>query len=293
MGGALRMRRARRPTCLLPPRPPQVLPETPAPTPPGTGPRRSPQHGPPGHAPPGCAARPPPRAALVRQWVAFAEGDLATAAAIALGGPPEARARGLQELRRGLGALEAHLSGRSFLVGDGVTLADVTVACALLAPFTQVLDAPSRAPFPAVTRWFLGCVRLPEFRAELGDVRLCGGGDPTPAPPGTPGEQPQGVSRGPGPGGLGQAEPPPAKSAAQLKKEAKKREKLEKFQQKQEKNRELQAQAQAKAKPSRARRELQGLRYETPTPPGCKKGMGGFGVPKTPLKPSRDPKNPP
>uniref|UniRef100_A0A8U7NGU7 Valine--tRNA ligase n=1 Tax=Corvus moneduloides TaxID=1196302 RepID=A0A8U7NGU7_CORMO len=88
-----------------------------------------------------------------------------------------------------------------------------------------------------------------------------------------PGEQPQGVSRGPGPGGPGQAEPPPAKSAAQLKKEAKKREKLEKFQQKQEKNRELQAQA--KAKPSRARRELQGLRYETPTPPGCKKDVGG------------------
>ncbi|KAM3657965.1 LOW QUALITY PROTEIN: valine--tRNA ligase [Ammospiza maritima maritima] len=98
------------------------------------------------------------------------------------------------------------------------------------------------------------------------------GGTPpseTPAVGGTPGsaEPPRGgVPGGPEP-------PAPAKSAAQLKKEAKKREKMEKFQQKQEKNRQLQAQA--KAKPGRARRELQGLRYETPTAPGCKKDVGG------------------
>ncbi|KAM7020803.1 LOW QUALITY PROTEIN: valine--tRNA ligase-like, partial [Acridotheres tristis] len=203
-------------------------------------------------SPPRLRGRDPPEAALVRQWVAFAEGELATAAAIAMGGPPEARPRGLQELRRGLAVLESHLSGRSYLVGDGLTLADVTVTCALLGPFTQALDP--RPPFPALSRWFLSCVRLPQFRAELGE-----GGSP-------------GVPRR---GGPGQAEPPPQKSAAQLKKEAKKREKMEKFQQKQEKNRELQAQA--KAKPSRARRELRGLRYETPTPPGCKKGRGDLG----------------
>uniref|UniRef100_A0A8U8C1D9 valine--tRNA ligase n=1 Tax=Geospiza parvula TaxID=87175 RepID=A0A8U8C1D9_GEOPR len=168
---------------------------------------------------------------------------------------PQARPHGLQELLRALGALESHLSsGRSFLVGDGVTLADVTVVCALLGPFTQVLDPPSRAPFPGVSRWFRCCVRLPQFRAELGDVRLYFW-----------------TFLGLKPSLLGP--PGPAKSAAQLKKEAKKREKMEKFQQKQEKNRQLQAQA--KAKPSKARRELQGLRYETPTPPGCKKDVGG------------------
>ncbi|XP_071276610.1 valine--tRNA ligase isoform X7 [Agelaius tricolor] len=193
-----------------------------------------------------------------------------------MGGPKQARARGLQELLRALGALESHLSsGRSFLVGDGVTLADVTVVCALLGPFTQVLDAPSRAPFPGVSRWFLSCARLPQFRAELGDLELCGGGGGAPeGTPGTPKETPEPPPGGV-PGGVPAAPPGPAKSAAQLKKEAKKREKMEKFQQKQEKNRQLQAQAQAKAKPSRARRELQGLRYETPTPPGCKKDVGG------------------
>ncbi|XP_071276609.1 valine--tRNA ligase isoform X3 [Agelaius tricolor] len=261
----------------------RVAPGTPAP--PGTPPQPLPLlRAPGGPAGPGAAAlllspprlrgRDPREAALVRQWVAFAEGDLGTAAAIAMGGPKQARARGLQELLRALGALESHLSsGRSFLVGDGVTLADVTVVCALLGPFTQVLDAPSRAPFPGVSRWFLSCARLPQFRAELGDLELCGGGGGAPeGTPGTPKETPEPPPGGV-PGGVPAAPPGPAKSAAQLKKEAKKREKMEKFQQKQEKNRQLQAQA--KAKPSRARRELQGLRYETPTPPGCKKDVGG------------------
>lgn len=63
--------------------------------------------------------------------------------------PPQARSRGLQELLRGLGALEAHLSrGRPFLVGDSVTLADVTVACALLGPLTQVQRPPRAAGDP-------------------------------------------------------------------------------------------------------------------------------------------------
>ncbi|XP_072777145.1 valine--tRNA ligase isoform X5 [Taeniopygia guttata] len=210
-----------------------------------------------------------------------------------MGGPPQERPRGLQELRRGLGALEAHLGrGRRFLVGDSVTLADVTVTCALLGPFTQLLDPPARAPFPGVSRWFLTCAHLPQFRAELGEVRLCGGEGHPQTPPQTPPETPQspqthgsavghpqggpelGVPGGPDLGVPGGPEPPaPPKSAAQLKKEAKKREKMEKFQQKQEKNRELQAQVKVKA--GRARRELRGLSYETPTPPGCKKDVGG------------------
>uniref|UniRef100_A0A8U7NFQ0 Valine--tRNA ligase n=1 Tax=Corvus moneduloides TaxID=1196302 RepID=A0A8U7NFQ0_CORMO len=207
-------------------------------------------------SPPRLRGTAPPEAALVRQWVAFAEGI-----------PPPS------SLTPPTPCAIPRPSRVPFCPHDPSELLspDVPVTPPSLCPPPcpcapprcpsvppQVLDAPSRAPFPAVTRWFLGCVRLPEFRAELGDVRLCGGGDPT----------------GPGPGGPGQAEPPPAKSAAQLKKEAKKREKLEKFQQKQEKNRELQVRG-AKAKPSRARRELQGLRYETPTPPGCKKDVGG------------------
>ncbi|XP_074385919.1 valine--tRNA ligase-like [Zonotrichia albicollis] len=203
--------------------------------------------------------RDPREAALVRQWVAFAEGELGTAAAILVGGHKQFGVGlggfgvfGWRSLR-GAGHGGGHLGGgaqtgppqgapgalsgsggsrvppeqrgRPFLVGDGVTLADVTVLCALLGPFTQVLDPRSRAPFPGVSRWFLSCSRLPQFRAELGDVRLWGGETPEETPRGTPTmetpnvetptvetptvETPKG-SAGGGPGGVpGGPEPPP------------------------------------------------------------------------------------
>ncbi|XP_062460523.1 elongation factor 1-gamma-like [Pezoporus occidentalis] len=116
---------------------------------------------------------PAPRA-LVRQWVSFAEREIAPAATIAAGGSAQARARAHQELLRALRALDSHLRDRTFLVGDGVTLADVTVTCALLGPCQRVLDAATVATVPSVSRWFKTCVRLPQFREVLGDVGLCG-----------------------------------------------------------------------------------------------------------------------
>lgn len=62
---------------------------------------------------------------------------------------PQARSRAGEELRRALRALESHLRDRTFLVGDDVTLADVTVTCALLPPFQHV----SRPPRPPTSPW--------------------------------------------------------------------------------------------------------------------------------------------
>lgn len=63
---------------------------------------------------------------------------------------PQARSRAGEELRRALRALESHLRDRTFLVGDDVTLADVTVTCALLPPFQHVSrpPGPPRLPGP-------------------------------------------------------------------------------------------------------------------------------------------------
>ncbi|XP_069738657.1 valine--tRNA ligase-like [Phaenicophaeus curvirostris] len=206
-----------------------------------------------------------PEAALVRQWVAFAEGEIAPAVAILEGDPKQGRAH--SELHRALRALDSKLQGRRFLVGARVTLADVSVACALLPPLRRILDAAARAPYPNVTRWFLECVGLPHFRAVLGPVGLCGDEGPAPHLELKPvGQDAAGQDA------AGQAAPQ-AKRAAQLKKEAKKREKLEKFQQKMEKNREQQARAKPKPHrelraPPRGESEL-----ELETPPGEKKDL--------------------
>jgi elongation factor 1-gamma len=76
------------------------------------------------------------------------------------------------ELRKALAVLERHLLSRTYLVGEAITLADVTLACALLYPFKLVLDAAARADFPSVTRWFMTAVNQAAFKAVLGDVVL-------------------------------------------------------------------------------------------------------------------------
>jgi len=37
----------------------------------------------------------------------------------------------------------------------------------------QVLEPSFRQPYPNVTRWFLTCVNQPQFKAVLGDLKLC------------------------------------------------------------------------------------------------------------------------
>jgi len=82
--------------------------------------------------------------------------------------------RAVADLRKALGVMEAHLTSRTFLVGNAVTLADIAAVAALYYPMKLVLDAGARAAFPCVERWFTTCVNQPAFAAVLGDVALAG-----------------------------------------------------------------------------------------------------------------------
>ncbi|XP_054834298.1 valine--tRNA ligase [Eublepharis macularius] len=220
----------------------------------------------------------PNASALIRQWISYADLEIApvacTAAFSVLGISKQSKQvsdRALVELRKLLEVLDSHLKLRTYLVGEALTLADVTVACSLLLPYKYVLDLGLRTHYTNVTRWFLTCVNQPEFKAVLGPLKLCGqplgGGDlalelkdPASCPRAELLEQ------------RPLTEPPP-KSASQLKKEAKKKEKLEKFQQKKEKS---QQQQQGEKKPKAEKKEKKDLgviTYDIPTNPGDKKDV--------------------
>jgi len=77
------------------------------------------------------------------------------------------------DISRVLAALNVVLGERTFLVGERVTLADITVVCALLQLFEKVLEPSIRDKFPHVTRWFVTCVNQTKFKAVLGEVTLC------------------------------------------------------------------------------------------------------------------------
>jgi len=81
--------------------------------------------------------------------------------------------RAKEDVKAALKTLNDHLLTRTFLVGERVTLADISVACTLLSLYKQVLDPSFRKPFLNVSRWFTTVVNQPNAKAVLGEVQLC------------------------------------------------------------------------------------------------------------------------
>ena len=91
------------------------------------------------------------------QWVSFADSDIVPPASTwvfpTLGimhHNKQATENAKEEVRRILGLLDTHLKTRTFLVGERVTLADITVVCTLLWLYKQVLE-PFARPSPIPT----------------------------------------------------------------------------------------------------------------------------------------------
>jgi elongation factor 1-gamma len=86
---------------------------------------------------------------------------------------PAATEKAKSDLGRALAVLEAHLLDKTFLVGNGVTLADIVIASTLVYPFKLVCDTAYRSQFPCVMRWFDLLTHQPEFIAVIGETQLC------------------------------------------------------------------------------------------------------------------------
>jgi len=117
--------------------------------------------------------------AEVDQWIDFCSNNIELPASIwfypILGYMAEnaaATARAKTDLASALAILNNHLSSRTYLVGEAITLADITVASTLVYPFKFVCDAKYRAAFPNVMRWFETLVHQPQFEAVVGKVVL-------------------------------------------------------------------------------------------------------------------------
>ncbi|KAL8184279.1 UNVERIFIED_CONTAM: Elongation factor 1-gamma [Gekko kuhli] len=119
-------------------------------------------------------------AAQIIQWVSFADSDVVPPASTwvfptlgIMGYNKQATEYAKEEVKRILSTLDSHLKTRTFLVGERVTLADITVVCTLLWLYKQVLEPSFRQPYGNVNRWFVTCINQPQFKAVLGEVKLC------------------------------------------------------------------------------------------------------------------------
>ena len=77
-----------------------------------------------------------------------------------------------RELHAQLAHFDRHLLTRTFLVGERLSAADVSVALNLVAAFRHVLDTKARKQLVNVTRWFNTVIGASLVRAVVGDVKL-------------------------------------------------------------------------------------------------------------------------
>ncbi|XP_035204597.1 elongation factor 1-gamma-like [Stegodyphus dumicola] len=78
-----------------------------------------------------------------------------------------------EDVKRVLKILNDHLLTHTYLVGESITQADISLCCNLLALYQLVLEPSFRAPYRNVNRWFNTLINQPEFKAVLGNVTLC------------------------------------------------------------------------------------------------------------------------
>jgi len=147
--------------------------------------------------------------AQVLQWILFAQTELLPAVCgwlfPSLSIMPfnkEQVGRARAETERCLGSLDQYLSLRTYLVGEGVTLADISVFATVVDLYKNLMDSDSKKAFVNVNRWFdtiLNQAKVQEAMkkysygfsycttpvkfdpAKLKEVTAASGGDPKPA----------------------------------------------------------------------------------------------------------------
>ncbi|RDA87820.1 hypothetical protein CP532_2950 [Ophiocordyceps camponoti-leonardi (nom. inval.)] len=118
--------------------------------------------------------------AQIRQWICFTDGEV-TAPVLDLvmwrvGMCPyddEKEVRALARMEKALDVVERHLGGRKWLVGEqGLSLADLTLASALVWAFLHVIDERMRERFGNVAGWYLRTIGDEEVRDVFGPPSL-------------------------------------------------------------------------------------------------------------------------
>lgn len=74
-------------------------------------------------------------------------------------------------LKRSLEALNIHLASHTYLVGHGVTLADIVMTCNLSYGFKSIMTKSFTSEFPHVERYVWTLVNQPVFKKLLGEVK--------------------------------------------------------------------------------------------------------------------------
>ncbi|ELT98041.1 hypothetical protein CAPTEDRAFT_173297 [Capitella teleta] len=122
----------------------------------------------------------PADAACIQQWIHFADSEILPASCTwvfpcmgIMAFNKQNTERSKEEVKRALAILNAQLATRTFLVGERISLADITVACNLLHLYQYVLEPAFRGEYVNTNRWFNTIINQPNVKAVIGDFKLC------------------------------------------------------------------------------------------------------------------------
>ncbi|XP_050406050.1 elongation factor 1-gamma [Patella vulgata] len=122
----------------------------------------------------------PQNAAEVLQWINFGDNEVLPNACTwvfpCLGlvqFNKQETEKAKQNIKKALGVLNERLLTRTYLVGDRISQADISVACNLLMLYQYVLEPAFRNDFQNVNRWFKTLINQKEFKSVIGTINLC------------------------------------------------------------------------------------------------------------------------
>ncbi|CEN60388.1 Putative Translation elongation factor eEF-1B gamma subunit [Aspergillus calidoustus] len=117
--------------------------------------------------------------ALIRQWIGFADHELFEPLQsmvlwrYGMGPYNEGvEATSLRRLEVSLDVLERHLRGREYLVSSLLSLADLSVAAAMVWGFGQVVDKEMRGRYPVTVQWYLRVIEQDKVKQVFGEPKM-------------------------------------------------------------------------------------------------------------------------
>lgn len=116
-------------------------------------------------------------AALVNQWILFCGNEFEPSRCVCiypilgyLQYNEAAHKIAMADVTKACAILDQHLLENTYLVGNAITLADITIVCALVTCYTKLFEPAFVGKFPSMTRWFKTCVQQPHFASVLGKI---------------------------------------------------------------------------------------------------------------------------
>lgn len=118
--------------------------------------------------------------ALIQQWINFGDNEVYPASCTwvfpTMGVTPFIKQeceKAKEQLKKAMTVLNNYMRTRTYLVGERISQADISLACNLMLAYQNVMDPTFRGSFGNVNRWFNTLINQPQFKSVIGAFSLC------------------------------------------------------------------------------------------------------------------------